>query len=159
LKRLLELEGVEIVAWRDGTEAGVRSSRGELRFAPEGDVADRRGAHWRVEGSLDAIEARVRDGALECPSYPDALGRLWAALACEGAGEVLISAAPEYEFTDWGGANHAGGGSHGSLGEGDSLVPLVFLDCGPDLDARDGDGEREWSITDVAPLVLEHFGV
>ena len=40
----------------------------------------------------------------------------------------LISAADGYECVDWGGISHAGGGSHGSLGRGDSLAPVVFED-------------------------------
>ena len=94
------------------------------------------------------------------PAYPDALGRIWAALGCDSTGEILISAEPEYEFVDWGGADHAGGGSHGSLGLGDSAVPLVFLGCGPDLHRQNGvDVRAEWSIVDVAAVVLDHFGV
>jgi hypothetical protein len=71
---------------------------------------------------------------------------------------VLISAARGYEFVDWGGADHVGGGSHGSLRRGDSLGPLAFVNCGPDL----GDGasrERPWSIADAYDIVLDHFGV
>jgi hypothetical protein len=87
--------------------------------------------------------------------YPDALRRLWSALTCEGSGDVLLSAARGYEFTDWGGADHVGGGSHGSLRRGDSLATLAFVNCGPDVE-RSPDG-AEWSITDVAPIVLSHF--
>ena len=68
-------------------------------------------------------------------------------------GEVLLSAAAGVEFTDWGGASHIGGGSHGSLGAGDSLAPLIC--CG-----LDGKLERQqWSIKDVVPLVRRHFGL
>ena len=37
-------DGVDLVATRDDGEAVVRSGRGELRFAPGGDLSDRRGA-------------------------------------------------------------------------------------------------------------------
>ena len=53
------------------------------------------------------------------------------------------------------GVSHAGGGSHGSLHAGDSLGPLLFVGCGPD---RAGERER-WSLRDVAPVVLDHFGL
>jgi hypothetical protein len=33
----------------------------------------------------------------------------------------------------------------------------VFLNCGPDLDAAKEGWPAQWSITDVAPVVLEHF--
>jgi hypothetical protein len=71
---------------------------------------------------------------------------------------VLISAELGYEFVDWGGADHVGGGSHGSLRRGDSLGPLAFVNCGPDLDGGTA-RERPWSIADVYPIVLDHFGV
>jgi hypothetical protein len=67
---------------------------------------------------------------------------------------VLLSAAPGYEFPDWGGAHHIGGGSHGSLHHSDSLGALAY--CG--VDAPAGTGPGAWSITDVAPMVLSHFG-
>jgi hypothetical protein len=47
-----------------------------------------------------------------------------------------------------------GGGSHGSLHRGDSLGALITCGTGP---ARPD--ERQWSLADVTPLVLEHFGV
>jgi hypothetical protein len=37
-------------------------------------------------------------------------------------------------------------------------VPLVFCGCGPDLNG-DLSAQRQWSITDVARVVLDHFGV
>ena len=77
------------------------------------------------------------------------------ALSAPHAGDFVVSLAPGYEAVDWGGVTHAGGGSHGSLHAGDSLGPLLFVGCGP------GDaGEREqWTLRDVAPVVLEHFGL
>ncbi len=57
--------------------------------------------------------------------YPNGLERAWRALACPTAGDVLVSAAEGWEFADLGGAHHLGGGSHGSLLAGDSIVPLI----------------------------------
>jgi hypothetical protein len=71
---------------------------------------------------------------------------------------VLVSATRGYEFVDWGGADHVGGGSHGSLRRGDSLGPLAFVNCGPDLDGG-ASHPGPWSIADVNAVVLEHFGV
>jgi hypothetical protein len=67
---------------------------------------------------------------------------------------VLISAAQGYEFPDWGGVDHVGGGSHGSLHRADSLGALVFCGVAPPEHAVAG----AWSITDVAPMVRRHFG-
>ncbi len=158
VKRLEGLDGVELTAWREDGEACVRAGGAELRFAPGTALSDKRGKRWDVEGPLSVLRAVTEDGRITSPAYPDVLGRLWAALSASSAGDVLLSAAPDYEFVDWGGAAHTGGGSHGSLTAEDSLVPLVFLGCGPDLGGEDA-GERQWSIKDVAPIVLDHFGV
>ncbi len=158
--RSLTLEGVDLVAWlaRDAhdrpTEGVVANAdRGELRFAPGGDLRDARGVSWHIDGELSVLEASIQaDNALQTPAYPDALARLWSALTCPTSGEVLLSAAPGYEFVDWGGAAHVGGGSHGSLHVSDSLAPLVL--CGIDLP---DDPPGQWTIRDVAALVTKHF--
>ena len=135
--RALALEGIDLVMWleRDAHDApreGVISSlaHGELRFCPGGPLEDPRGVAWSVEGALAAIEATVQDGRLLTSAYPDALARVWAALTCPTSGEVLLSAAPGYEFIDWGRQAHVGGGSHGSLHASDSLGALVLCGVG-----------------------------
>jgi hypothetical protein len=161
LARAAAIEGVDLLAWlardaHDRPAEGVVSSpaRGELRFAPGGDLRDARGVRWHVDGELSVLGAAVHgaENALLTPAYPDALARLWATLTCPTAGEVLLSAAPGCEFIDWGGGAHVGGGSHGSLHASDSLAPLVL--CGVDL-PRDPPGQ--WAIRDVAALVRKHF--
>lgn len=136
--------------------------RGGVGRSAGGELRDARGRDWRFEGTLAALDARVDDdGVLSAPSYPDALARVWSALTCPTAGEVLLSAAPGYEFLDWGGAAHVGGGSHGSLHVSDSLAPLVL--CGidpqaaPSVGAASAGPDAQWSIADVAPLVRRHF--
>ena len=94
-------------------------------------MLDPRGGLWSVEGELAALGARIEDSRFESPDYPDALARIWSALHCETAGDVLLSAAPGYEFVDWGGADHVGGGSHGSLHRCDSLGALLWCGTGP----------------------------
>ena len=91
---------------------------------------------------------------LRSDAYPDALGRAWAALTCPTSGDVLLSAAPGYEFADWGGVDHVGGGSHGSLHRVDSLGALAF--CGVDAphDARRrgrSPTSRRWCAATSAP--------
>jgi hypothetical protein len=138
-------EGVDLVATRTNGEAVVHSERGELRFAPGGDFADARGRGWRVDGDHAALD-------LGGTTYPDGLNRLWSALECPHSGDVLVSAEPGYEFVDWGGADHLGGGSHGSLHRDDSEGVLML--CGVDHPQQ-----KQWSLTDVTGLVLDHFGV
>ncbi len=151
-----ELDGVDLVLWRAAPREGVvRSARGELRFAPGGDLVDLRGRRWSIDGELSAIGGSVRDGRLLTPDYPDALGRIWSALTCDTAGDVLLSAAPGYEFVDWGGADHVGGGSHGSLHRSDSLGALLWCGTGPASAAA----REQWTLRDVTPMIRDHFGV
>lgn len=152
------IPGIDVIAYRDGDRGVVESpARGTLRFAP-GDggeaLRDARGSAWTVTGDLSALNAQTSEGRFDAPDYPDALRRVWAALTCATSGDVLLSAAPGFEFPDWGGAAHVGGGSHGSLHHSDSLGALVF--CG--LDGWVGESHEQWSITDVAPMVRAHFG-
>lgn len=149
------VDGLDLIARRGAGEAIVWSPRGELRFAPDGDLADARGRRWSVDGEHGALDLSVEDGQVTSDLYPDPLWRLWSALQCPYAGDVLVSAAPGCEFVDWGGADHVGGGSHGSLHRGDSLGVLLMCGTGPASAEREG----KWSLTDVAPLVLEHFSV
>ena len=109
-----------------------------IQFAPEY-------GGWRTSGD---------EQLLEPAQYPNGLERAWCALACPNAGEVIASAAPGWEFEDLGGRHHAGGGSHGSLLAGDSIVPIIAagFEEGSPLPA-------DPSVTDLAPLALAHFGV
>jgi predicted AlkP superfamily pyrophosphatase or phosphodiesterase len=140
-----------------GIEALVTASNraGMVYGADPRALAERLDGHAAVETTLFLEDGRPvarRDGVdvpLHELGYPDAEVRIRAALANPNAGEVLVSAAPGWEFADLGGRHHAGGGSHGSLTAGDSEVPMlvVGLDGPPD------------SITGVAPAVLSHLGV
>lgn len=152
-----QIEGVDLVMWwgdEQQRRAHVAGERGELTFARGDGVSDDRGLRWDVDGDLDALLATVQDGLFASEHYPDALHRVWSALSCETSGDVLLSAEPAYEFPDWGKRAHVRGGSHGSLHRVDSLGALLFcgIDCPPER--RDG----PWSLADIAPLVLGHFG-
>jgi hypothetical protein len=149
---LAEVDGVDLVVTREDGGAIVRSGRGELRFAPGGELIDARGRAWTLRGEEAALELSTGAGSVESETYPDALGRLWSALQCPHSGDVLVSAELGFEFVDWGGAGHVGGGSHGSLHRDDSEGVLLL--CGLDAPERE-----HWSLGDVTPLVLEHFGV
>ncbi len=147
----------------------VIERRGEkLRFHPEvqravhllggqdvAPVVDLRGARWEVEGDLAVLEATVEDGRLSSATYPDPLARVWSALNAPHAGDFILSLEPGYEAVDWGGVTHAGGGSHGALHAGDSLGPLLFVGCGP----QSAEEREQWTLSDVAPAVRDHFGL
>ena len=148
---------VELVAWMEGEEAAVRRGECELRFAPagsEGDVSDRRGERWSLEGNLATLTGHIHDGTFVSADYPDALSRLWAALRNPNAADVLLSLAPDWECEDWGGVTHTPGGSHGSLRAEDSLGTLLTVGLDGERPDRD-----QWAISDVAGLVDGHFGI
>ena len=149
---LLEADGVELVITREDGAARVRSASGELRFAPGDDLRDGRDRSWTLTGDEAVLELSAANGEVASDTYPDALARIWSALRCPHSGDVLVSAELGYEFVDWGGADHVGGGSHGSLHRDDSEG--VLLMCGLEPPERD-----RWSLADVTPLVLRHFGV
>ena len=68
---------------------------------------------------------------------------------------MLASAKPGYEFLDWGGAHHVGGGSHGSLHANDSLGSLIWCGTGPDS----ADEREQWALRDIVPMITDHFQV
>ncbi|HWM54413.1 MAG TPA: alkaline phosphatase family protein [Solirubrobacterales bacterium] len=171
-QRLAVTEGIDLVCWLEGADgeplersepgapppgasAVVERAGSQLRFRPGSAVADLRGEDWDLDGELGTLEATVEDGRLRSEEYPDPLARVWSALAAPHAGDFIVSLSPGYEAVDWGGVSHAGGGSHGSLRAGDSLGPLLFVGCGPD----DPHSRSQWALRDVAPVVLEHFGL
>jgi hypothetical protein len=129
-ERLDGVQAAEVVLFREGEDAVARREGAELRFAPSG-------SRFETAGDRAVLD------------HPRGLERAWSALGNPNSGEVLVSAAPGWEFADLAGRHHAGGGSHGSLSAGDSEVPLLTVGV---------EGAAE-SITDVAPLVLRHFGV
>jgi predicted AlkP superfamily pyrophosphatase or phosphodiesterase len=136
-ERLDDEPAADVVLFRDAGDAVARRNGEELRFGPEDGA-------WRVDG-----DAAVLPEA----EYPDALERAWRALACPNAGDVLVSARAGLEFADLGGRGHAGGGSHGSLAAGDSVVPIVAAGF-DEAPLR----ERP-SITELAPALLEYLGI
>ena len=127
----------------------------QLRFWHGEDVADLRGVGWETNGELSVLEAVVENGQIRSDTYPDPLGRVFAAVNAPHAGDFVVSLTPGYEAVDWGGVSHAGGGSHGALHAGDSLGPLLFVGCGPEAASE----REQWALRDVAPAVLSHFGI
>jgi hypothetical protein len=138
----------------EGGWAVIARDDAELRFAPGTGLHDRRGAGWDVHGDLGILGSRPDSGLVEWPEYPDALGRVWAALHSPFAADLLVSLRVGYELLDWGGTTHIPGGSHGSLHEADSLGPLLTVGLDGPLPDREA-----WAISDVAELVAGHFGI
>jgi Type I phosphodiesterase / nucleotide pyrophosphatase len=99
-------------------------------------------------GDLVARRAGDEDVAL-LDQFLDGRVRAEAAVRNPNAGEVLVSAAPGWEFADLAGRSHFGGGSHGSLALEDSEVPMLTI----------GLGDPPASITEIKALVQAHFGI
>ena len=141
---------------RDLPEALVTASNraGMVYTAEPREVATRLARSDGVDIALfreDGVAVAVRDETelrLD-PSAEGWQGRAARALANPNSGEVIVSAAPGVEYADLAGRHHVGGGSHGSLLDGDSLVPMLAV----------GTGAPPPDISGVAPLVLQHFGV
>ena len=162
-RTLLALEGVDLVMRMgdhpDG-EAVVRGERSrgvkEVRFAPRGDLVDARGGRWSVEGDLDLLGLQDR-------GRPDPLGHLPGRAEPRLVGAALPAPRarcspqrrPGYEFLDWGGAHHVGGGSHGSLHANDSLGSLLWCGTGPER----ADAREQWALRDIVPMITQHFQV
>jgi len=121
---------VEIALFLEDGEAVARREGEELRFARAGDG-------FRTSGDESLLD------------HPEGLARAWAALHNPNAGEVIVSAAAGVELADLAGRHHVGGGSHGSLTRGDSEVPMLTI--GVDAAPR--------SIVEIAPAVIQHFGL
>jgi hypothetical protein len=151
------LEGVDLTMWLDGSEGVIRGSHGaELRFVPGDGVADLRGGGWDIDGDLSVLGGDVQDGRFLSPDYPNALDRVWSALHCDNGGDVLASAGRGYEFIDWGGQAHIGGGSHGSLHASDSFASLLF--CGLDASAAELVGPRDLhALADIKPAICNYL--
>ena len=122
---------------RRGGRARQRARRAALRAGRRARGPARAGAGASRASSTRSAR-RVEDGVLRSDDYPDALARALVGAALPDAGDVLLSAAPGYEFVDWGGADHVGGGSHGSLHRDDSLGALLWCGAGPDVAATRG---------------------
>jgi hypothetical protein len=157
LRAVRALPGVDLAMYltpaRDTAVISDREGR-ELRFAPGGGFTDLGGESWSIEGSLAVLDATLEQGRFVSREYPDALARVWSALMCETAGDLLLSAAPGYEFVDWGGSDHVGGGSHGSLHHSDSHGVLIWCGTGPDS----REAQEQWTLRDITPMIRRHFG-
>jgi hypothetical protein len=136
-ERLDGEQAVDVVLFHEGDEAVARREREELRFRPEN-------GGWRTSGDLAVLDERL---------YPNGLARSWHALGCPRAGDVIVSAREGYELADLGGSHHVGGGSHGSLTAGDSVVPVISAGFDePPL-------PEPVETLQLAPLALRHFGI
>lgn len=126
-ERLDGVASVDVAAFREDGSVVVRRGGEELRLVETAGVL-------------------VSEGDAAILAHPDGPARVWAAANCPNAGEVIVSAAEGWEFSDLGGRHHAGGGSHGSLTTADSVVPVIAV--GIDVPER---------IIDIAPTIVRQL--
>ena len=86
---------------------------------------------------------------------PDPLARVWSALSAPTPATSCSRWRPGSRPSTGAASPTRGGGSHGSLHAGDSLGPLLFVGCGPTAASE----REQWTLSDVAPAVLDHFGL
>ena len=162
--RVLADPRIDQMIWRDDRfddECHVATAdRGHLRFRraqpSEPGLRDDYGADWRVlGGELSAVDAQAdAGGRLHYGAYPNALERIAAGLVHPRTGRIWVTARPDYEFRIPGQSPHHQGGSHGTLHELDSVVPLLIAGPPPDLELP-----SHPRIVDVAPICRAILGL
>lgn len=160
---LLEDARIDQVIWRespgdvDQFHVATRD-RGALRFRRADEAAgrtrDEYGGRWAIHGDAAAVDASIDNGRIAYGAYPNALERIANGVDHPRKGRLWVTARPGYEFQAQGQRVHHDAGSHGTLHELDSLVPLLVVGQPPQL---------RWSQTprtiDVAPLCAELLGL
>jgi hypothetical protein len=122
----------------------------QLFFSCKGPYQDVYGQSWSFEGDLSVVDAQVKDDQkIEFGKFPDAFTRLKSAIEARSQSPVVVSAASGYEYLAVGGPIHPGGGSHGSLEEEDSTVPMIVAGMPVRLEQP--------RIIDLFPMILGHF--
>ena len=123
-----------------------------LLFSRVGPYQDVYGQSWSLEGDLSVVDVYVSgEQKIEFGKFPDAFARLISALEARGGSRVVVSAASGYEYLAVGAPIHPGGGSHGSLEEEDSTVPMIITGMAAKLEHP--------RIIDLFPLIMGHFGL
>lgn len=124
----------------------------QLFFFREGTFHDVYGQSWSFDGDLSVVDAQITgEQIIEFGKFPDAFARLITALEARNGSRVVVSAVSGYEYFAEGAPIHPGGGSHGSLEEEDSTVPMIVTGMPFRL--------THPRIVDLYPMILGHFGV
>ena len=160
LTRLRELEGVEVLAWREGGEACVWTARGELRFRP-GDARARppRRRAGTSTGDSRRSSSRPRDG--ECGRAAPTRTRCGGSgprSRATGAGDVLRLGRARLRVHRLG-RRRPRRRRQPRLAAARRLARAARVrQLRPGPRTAPATWPAQWSITDVAPVVLAHFG-
>lgn len=126
-KLLQKEEKLDLIAARDGSAIRITSGKsgGSLRYSPGGMYKDEYGQTWTLSGDAAIADIAMNGKRIRYGKYPDILARLHGAMFSHEGRYVVVNAEPGYELIGESSLTHVGGGSHGSLHEKDSLVPVI----------------------------------
>jgi len=140
---------ISFLAWREQGRNIVVSPHysGSLRYTPQGKFKDTYNQTWNIEGELDILDLDFgENNRVVYGQYPDALARLHGALHAQQGRFIIVDLKPTYELQDRSSYNHVGGGSHGSLHELDSLVPLIAVGTDSKLQDKRLVALKQWLL-------------
>nr|WP_240613479.1 alkaline phosphatase family protein [Pueribacillus theae] len=116
---------LNFIAWKSGSNVNVVANGKKMNFHLGGDFKDEYHQSWSLEGDLSALDLTLKNKQIFFGKYPDALARLHSSLHSHSGNYIIVDAKPGFEFVGEGTPVHLGGGSHGSIHEKDSIVPLI----------------------------------
>lgn len=166
VEKMLPDDRIDLIIWKaavrgEGKGYKIISTVGEEPFqfwrtdeTGENTAVDQHNNRWGWNGNLACVDAKVEDGTLHFHNYPNAFERIEGVLESKDSGDMILSAAPGFEFKFPNAATHAGGGSHGSLHRTDSIVPLLVAGAPDDFEFP-----ANPRIVDVSPICLSLLGI
>ena len=157
-RELCGVEGVDLVAHMAGDEAVVRSAARRGASLPGGRRPGRpaRRRTGASRASCETLELAVSDGRAWSNTYPDPLSRLWSALHCPRAGDVLVSAAPGLRVRGLGRRRPRRRGQ--PRRRSTAATRSARSSCAGPAPARRSE-RVQWTIRDAVPAIVDHFGI
>lgn len=144
---------IDIVSWKedDWIHAVQGETSREIMFKANGQLQDPYQQKWTVKHDSDVLDLKIdtEHQTISYGQYPDVLRRLSGALYSHSGDFLVVTAKPGYELADRSSPTHKGGGGHGSLGQEESLIPLIV--CGTDQKPQ------SLRIVDLKSFVLKLF--
>jgi predicted AlkP superfamily pyrophosphatase or phosphodiesterase len=151
---------IDLIAWKEGERVAVCSGvqEGTCRFQKNGEITDRYGERWTVEGDEQVLDLHISEDnkSISFGEFPDVLSRIYGSLYSQEIQMVICTAKPGYEFKSAYAPTHLGGGSHGSLHRIDSTIPLIVSGIGNE-GTRFPSSDKEPRIVDLKKYIVSLF--
>lgn len=129
-KKISQDPRIDFISWKEKDYVHVIRSDSDkkLLFKPNGNLIDQYNQKWTIEQAGEVLDLKIdpKNRNISYGKYPDALRRLYGALHSHEGQFMIVGAKPGYELADRDSPTHKGGGGHGSLGEEESIVPLLI---------------------------------